>query len=753
LLEPTSTHIFPAGGKRGTVVKVRVGGECLPPGMNFKLYGAGLSGPAVLGPEIRARYEPSVRRLPRDAEIPGSDMTYPREFDATLTIDDKAKPGARYWRVSGAWGGTRLRPFLVGDLPEFIETEPNSRPELAERVSLPVVINGQIAGERDEDYYVFSVKEGAVVICDVLAARIGSPLEPVVVITDTQGRRIETQELRIGTDPVLSFRAPKTGDYRLHVANLSFYGGPAYVYRITLTTRPCAAFAFPAGGQTGTTGEIEVFTPTGIGSFLAVKERVQFPRAAGSLHLRDGLFLAAGELPEVVESGANHAFASAMELTLPVTVNGRFLNRNEENWLRFAAEKDKFYAIACRPATNAAPAVPAISIHDQSGAELAAASSAETPDEGFRLDWKSPATGVYRLRLRDAQQGSGPEYIYRLSIRRAAPSFSLRAETDYVNVVQGGHKELELLVGRMGGFSGPIDLAMHGLPAGAKLEPSRIDGNQTRVKVKLVASAEARPADGVVRLMGKSAGANATIESRATFASLRRDNDVLHVTVQHKPIFKLSCKEAYQYAPAGTIHPYKMKIERLDGFDGPIVLQLCDRQVQDLDGVEILETVVPPGATEAFNRIYFPETMHAGVQAHSRPYAQAYAVFTDKWGQKQTLLAVSTHRCMVRTLPAVVKLRAVTDMVSARRGETVECRLALERASFDGAAEVTLMNAPGCSAKAVRIESGQNEAVVRVQVSDDVPAVNELSLRFRATGQLRSGATAVSDATVKLAVK
>jgi len=29
--DPTSTHIFPAGGRRGSIVNVRVGGECLPP--------------------------------------------------------------------------------------------------------------------------------------------------------------------------------------------------------------------------------------------------------------------------------------------------------------------------------------------------------------------------------------------------------------------------------------------------------------------------------------------------------------------------------------------------------------------------------------------------------------------------------------------------------------------------------------------------------------------------------------------------
>ncbi len=37
--DPTSTHIFPAGGRRGTTIAVRVGGECLPPLTKFHWVG------------------------------------------------------------------------------------------------------------------------------------------------------------------------------------------------------------------------------------------------------------------------------------------------------------------------------------------------------------------------------------------------------------------------------------------------------------------------------------------------------------------------------------------------------------------------------------------------------------------------------------------------------------------------------------------------------------------------------------------
>src|SRR5262249_37420292 len=242
--EPSSTHIFPAGGRRGTVVPVRVGAECLPPGANLHVWGSGVTAPAGLGPRASARYEPSPRRKPADADG-GPPITYPKEWASKMTIAADAPLGPVQWRLTCGWGGTQPRPFLVGDLPEFIETEPNSDPEHAERLTLPVTVNGQIAGERDVDCYVFAAKAGDVVVCDVLASRIGSPLDPVIEVRDARGRRVPLQIIRVGNDPVVAFKAVTSGDYMLNIAHVGYRGGPEYVYRMTLSTEPYATCALP----------------------------------------------------------------------------------------------------------------------------------------------------------------------------------------------------------------------------------------------------------------------------------------------------------------------------------------------------------------------------------------------------------------------------------------------------------------------------------------------------------------------------
>lgn len=154
--EPSSTHIFPAGGRRGTVVPVRIGTEAMPPNANLRFWGDGVRAAELLGDRVRARYEPSTRRPPRDADGAGANMSYPTEWASEFAIAADAPLGVAAWRATCGWGGTRVRPFLIGDLPEHIESESNSTPDRAERVTLPVTINGQIAGERDIDCFVFS---------------------------------------------------------------------------------------------------------------------------------------------------------------------------------------------------------------------------------------------------------------------------------------------------------------------------------------------------------------------------------------------------------------------------------------------------------------------------------------------------------------------------------------------------------------------------------------------------------------------
>jgi hypothetical protein len=220
----------------------------------------------------------------------------------------------------------------------------------------------------------------------------------------------------------------------------------------------------------------------------------------------------------------------------------------------------------------------------------------------------------------------------------------------------------------------------------------------------------------------------------------------LLLTVQQPPQFRIFCSEAYQYAHRGTIYPYLMEVERQNGFDGPIELEIGDRQNRDLDGIEMLPLVIPAGQTQGFLPIYLPESMHINIQSQNQLYCQGHAFF-DAGGGRRSMLFVSEMRCMLRSLPTVARLVAVEPQAVVRPGEDFRCCLALERtANFPGQMEVHLVESAataGFTAEPVTLPAGATETEIAVHAPADFRGPSTV-LTFRGTGPLQSSAPVTS---------
>jgi hypothetical protein len=764
--DPTSSHIFPAGGQRGTKVAVRVGGECLPPLTRFRIFGEGLSSPEFLGPKLASQGDASPRRRPGEVHI-----YYPKEWNHSIDIDSDATIGMHLWRLSCARGGTGGRPFIVGDLPEHIERESNSVLERAEAVKLPITLNGQIDGERDLDYFQFELAKDAVVSIDVVSRRLGSPLEPIIEIYDDEGRRLSVHEYRVGSDPVITLCAPKSGTYRLMIGHLGFQGGPQYVYRATLSTEPYVAFTFPSGAMAGTSATLEAFKLTSRESFEVFPLNVTTPSIGGTdfcvergVSNMNRVPLLIDDHPSVIEAEPNGTIASAQLLPPVRCVYGRFLEASDEDYFQFHAEKGTLWSIDCQHFPPGGDCLPIITITSPEGAPLATSNTADDPKAPCRLHWQAPEKGNYAVRVRDIQQGvrGGPDFIYRLSVAPATPGFELSLANDFVNLVQGAKTQLEVKARRSGAFIGPIDLQLEGLPEGVRCESNQIAAGQDSVKVILSADDDARSCDVTLRVRGTATHEDTKLMAQATASHLGRDSDgvamgspwVEHIqlTVRHKPVLRLFCNEAYQYAYRGSIYPYAMEIERLNGFTGPVHIELADRQIKDLDGIVVHETTVPEDQTKFDLSLYLPETMHINVQAHSNVYAQAYVIFEDKYGQKLSQCFVSEMRCMIRPLPTVVKLASVEEKVIAKPGDLVSCKFRVDRTSvFRGPMKIEMIaqEGTGICAEPVDLAAEASTASVEVQMPNG-PFTQPVPIKFRASGQLPGYVSIISEADVTI---
>ena len=232
--------------------------------------------------------------------------------------------------------------------------------------------------------------------------------------------------------------------------------------------------------------------------------------------------------------------------------------------------------------------------------------------------------------------------------------------------------------------------------------------------------------------------------------------DVIALAVRHKPMFRLHCEEAYQYAHRGTIYPYAMTLERLGDFKQPVVIQRGDRQNRDLDGIQFVQTTVGVEQSSFTMPIFLPETMHINIQSQSQLYTQAFASFTDLHGQQQNVLLVSEKRNMLRTLPTVVKLSAGSTTLTGEPGDIVSAHFELERTSnMQNAMRLELV-APGSERFEVPVQQlshGQVRIDVPITIPDEIES-GDYQLAFQASGALdaKPDQTAITSATVTLHV-
>src|ERR1017187_5794194 len=81
-------------------------------------------------------------------------------------------------------------PFLLDALPEALEKEPHQTAATAQRVKLPVIVNGRIDRPGEWDVFRFEGKVGQAMVAEVYARRLESPLDSVLRLTDATGKQL-----------------------------------------------------------------------------------------------------------------------------------------------------------------------------------------------------------------------------------------------------------------------------------------------------------------------------------------------------------------------------------------------------------------------------------------------------------------------------------------------------------------------------------------------------------------------------------
>ena len=142
-------------------------------------------------------------------------------------------------------------PFVLDTLPECQESKPNHDRAHAQKVALPVIINGRIDKPGAWGVFQFTGQSNAVVVAEVMARRLDSPLDSVLKITDAKGQLLafndDVDDLADGlnthhADSYLMVKLPADGTYFVHIGDTAHNGGEEYAYRLRLSA-PRPGFA------------------------------------------------------------------------------------------------------------------------------------------------------------------------------------------------------------------------------------------------------------------------------------------------------------------------------------------------------------------------------------------------------------------------------------------------------------------------------------------------------------------------------
>ena len=345
-------------------------------------------------------------------------------------------------------------PLAVGAHPETLEVEPNDTRETAQRLSWPVTLNGHVnsladgsaASSPDQDLFRFEARKGQVLVLEVEASRLGSSLDSLVEIRDTEGRPVRRAEVRClaETEVVLSNRGSIQGSMRLGSTEdlaLDDY--------LMVGSEIVQIKAMPRGPDDDTRFK----------SFRGVRQALFGTTAEG--HAVGDPVYKVRLFPPGTRFSANGM--PVFHLNYRNDDGGPGYGRDSN--LEFTAPEDGAYIVALRDSRS------------QEGA-----------DHPYRLTIREPS----------------PDFRMEMPSRRSGRILSNTGDSTHFNLPAGGRLTVDVAVYRLDGFDGEVRVQMENLPAGVSAANAVIPAGADSTVILLEATPEASFAPTRVRIAGRA---------------------------------------------------------------------------------------------------------------------------------------------------------------------------------------------------------------------------------------------------------
>ena len=528
---PRIDSIFPLGSKAGSSIEVVIKGSDL---------------------------DPSGKLFFEDSRIK-SESLGGNKFK--VSVDEEVSPGIYDFRHGGKSGTTSSLSFLVSNLEEFtVQNEAVSK-DKAMPIDHSMFLNGLIQ-KGNAHFFKFSLNENERVFVDCFAERINSRMDALIVVEDPNGNEVGRSREAIGGDPLIDFKAQKSGEYILRVSDFLTRGGDDYWYRVRIRKAAQIDFVFPSSVRVGEKQKFQIFgrnLPGGVPSgddglemiemdvdVPDVMERQRFgptkPINAGmkgfnfsigeGLELSNSVFIPFSNYSHFIENGANATPNDAQKINPPGEVSGRFYP-GKKSWFSFDVKTGNDYVVEVVSNRLYSPTDPILSVDkvitDNEGKETIT-SLGKADDQALNiggrryptnhrdpsLKFKADSDFVARVSIKDNFSTNLP---FRLIVRNSKPDYELFVSVPIPDgdnnkgkkIIKGGLAvrsgqvgRLEIFALRKDGYDGQIDVSIKGLPDFFEVRPASISKGQNSCTLSFYNKKHSSEWVGNVEVMGNS---------------------------------------------------------------------------------------------------------------------------------------------------------------------------------------------------------------------------------------------------------
>lgn len=732
---PTIQLPTPLGARPGEAVEIT-------------LTGANLQEPvAVIG-------VPAKISFPTDQDN-GKD---PAKVRVRLEVPADAAVGAYPLRLATRYGLSNARTFCIDDLPVGpTATGANRSKSTPLELPIPCVATGRIDPETSE-FFKIVVAPGQRVCFDVLARRLGSALDPIIIIHDAKtGREIPSlyndDAPGCQTDARLTHVFPEGGEFLVEIRDSTYRGGGDFWYRLRVGDFPLAMTPMPLAIQRGTTASVSF-----AGSYLneaasvsvaaasdpSIPAQAVLPRGQSG-HAGWPVSLLLSPWPELLEQEPNNEPAKAQRVTVPCGISGRFDTRSDHDAFVFTAKKGERVLIQALTHELLSPADVYFVLKNAQGNQLAASD----PASGKGIDFTAPDDGDYVVIVEHLNFLHGPMEVYRLTLTHPELDFSLTLGTDRLDIPQGGTATLPIQTVTRQGVTGPIEVRIVGvaglsgsitIDAQAPLAPNlpiallpvTHSGEPTTGKAKIEARAKVGDKE-LVRYADLSAfvkqrWGNIPFPPREHFTTL-------DVAVVDAP-FRLAAQYAHPEGARGTPLNLTVTAERKEGFAEDITLSVVG---------------LPPNVTAAAQPIAKDagSVTFAVTAAENAPVGDYPLVVVGK-GKKDNREFQVSIPAVLRVAPAPFTLALAESPAAIKPGEKVRVKaVATRKGGFAGPIDLELKNLPaGLTAPKATIAAGANEVEIELTAGADAAPVEKTDVVLEG----KTGAQAAQLGGIKIVI-